>query len=265
MAWLGKVVGGLVGFSLGGPLGMIAGIAFGNIFDNADSAVHGGNQTRYRDFNGGQHHPYMSNSEQKNMTFFVAVFSLLARLAQADGSVTQEEKNTLNAFMIKDLQLDPQSRNAALRVFNAALNGNGTANQFAQQFYDSFKTDQALMQLVVDILFRMAVSDGSLSSKESTLIRNVCSIFKFSDSYFDAMCRKYSVASSSEGAYTVLGLAGNASDDDVKKAYRKMSIEYHPDTVHAKGLPEEFEKVATKKFREIQEAYDTIKKERHIK
>jgi DnaJ like chaperone protein len=265
MAWLGKVVGGLVGFSLGGPLGMIAGIAFGNIFDNADSAGNGGKQTRYREFNGGQRHPYMSNSEQKNMTFFVAVFSLLARLAQADGSVTPEEKNTLNTFMVKDLQLDPQSRNAALRVFNAALNGAGTADQFSQQFYDSFKTDQALLQLVVDILFRMAVSDGAMSSKESNLIKNVCKIFKFSESYFDAMSRKYSVASSSEGAYTVLGITSNASDDDVKKAYRKMSIEYHPDTVHAKGLPEEFEKVATKKFREIQEAYDTIKKDRHIK
>lgn len=265
MAWLGKLVGGLVGLSLGGPLGMIAGIAFGNIFDNADSAANNNGRTRFREFNGAQMHPYMSNSEQKNMTFFVAVFSLLARLAQADGSVTQEEKNTLNNFIARDLQLDPQSRNAALRVFNAALTGNGTANQFAQQFYDSFKTDQALLQLVIDILFRMAVSDKSMSAKESILIKNVCKIFNFSDAYFEAMSRKYSVASSSEGAYTVLGLTSNASDDDVKKAYRKMSIEYHPDTVHAKGLPEEFEKVATTKFREIQEAYDTIKKERHIK
>jgi len=264
MAWLGKVVGGLVGFSLGGPLGMIAGIAFGNIFDNAETAADSKNRTRYRQFNGGVH-PYMSNTEQKNMTFFVAVFSLLARLAQADGEVTQAERNTLNTFMVKDLSLDPQSREAALRVFNAALTGNGTADEFAKQFYDSFRTDQALLQLVVDILFRMAVSDGSMSSRETDLIKRVCSIFNFSASYFDAMSRKYSVASSSEGSYTVLGLTSKATDDEVKKAYRKMSIEYHPDTVQAKGLPEEFVKVATTKFREIQEAYDTIKKERNIK
>jgi DnaJ like chaperone protein len=259
MAWLGKLIGGVVGLTLGGPLGMIAGIAFGNLFDSADNA--GANRTRFQSFN----NPYMSRSEQKNMTFFVAVFSLLARLAQADGAVSNKERRTIDSFVNNDLQLDPQSKAAALRVFDAALHGPGTAEQFATQFYESFHDDQALLQLVVDILFRVALSDGAMATKESTIIKNVTRIFKFSDAYFDAMSRKYSVATASEGAYTVLGLTPDVSDDEVKKAYRKMSIEYHPDTVQAKGLPEEFVKVATKKFREIQEAYDTIKKERNIK
>lgn len=259
MAWLGKLIGGVVGLTLGGPLGMIAGIAFGNLFDNADNNGAGGSCFH------GMNNPYMSRSEQKNMTFFVAVFSLLARLAQADGSVSHNERRAIEAFINNDLQLDFQSKTAALRVFDAALNGPGTAEQFAAQFYESFYHDQALLQLVVDILFRVALSDGSMAKNELDIIKNVTRIFKFSTSYFDAMSRKYSVATASEGAYTVLGLTTNASDDEVKKAYRKMSIEYHPDTVQAKGLPEEFVKVATKKFREIQEAYDTIKKERNIK
>jgi DnaJ like chaperone protein len=118
---------------------------------------------------------------------------------------------------------------------------------------------------MVDILFRVGVSDGMLDIKESDIIKRVVRIFHFSDSYFDAMSRRYGGASTSEGAYTVLGLTSKASDDEVKKAYRKMSIEYHPDTVQAKGLPDDFVQVATKKFREIQDAYDTIKRERNIK
>ena len=65
-------------------------------------------------------------------------------------------------------------------------------------------------------------------------------------------------------AYATLGLAKDATVEEIKKAYRKLSIEFHPDTVSSKGLPEEFTKFATEKFREIQSAYEAIKKERDI-
>ncbi|MCH3917637.1 MAG: co-chaperone DjlA [Spirochaetia bacterium] len=261
MAWLGKLIGGAVGFTLGGPLGMIAGIAFGNMFDHAGETSRISDGTPYFRQNGRM----ASNAEERNMTFFLATFSLLARLAQADGVVSEKERNAVNAFIDNDLKLDYAGKQAALRIFNTALTGGGTVDQFASQFYQNFANDQALLQLMVDILFRVGVADGRLDQAEEKIIRRVVSIFRFSDAYFDAMVRRYAGASVTESAYTVLGLTSQASDEEVKKAYRKMSIEYHPDTVQAKGLPDDFVAVATKKFREIQEAYETIKKERGIK
>jgi DnaJ like chaperone protein len=80
------------------------------------------------------------------------------------------------------------------------------------------------------------------------------------------MKNKYSTESfSDKTAYAVLGLSKDATESEIKKAYRKLSIEYHPDTIASKGLPEEFSKMATQKFREIQTAYEKIKKERNIK
>ncbi|MGD1823264.1 MAG: co-chaperone DjlA [Pleomorphochaeta sp.] len=262
MAWFGKVIGGLVGFTLGGPLGMIAGIAFGNLFDNADNYNNNSySQTKYYEF--GQRR--MNRVEQRNMLFFVGVFSLLARLSQADSKVSDEERAAVNKFIENDLGLDSASKDAARRVFEAALTNNGTVEQFARQLYSGFSHDQAILQLTIDALFKVAYSDGSLSTEEANIIKQVIAIFRFSPSYFDGMKNKYSSTKTTSSAYAVLGLTKSATDSEVKKAYRKLSIEYHPDTIASKGLPEEFSKMATEKFREIQAAYEKIKEERNIK
>ncbi len=261
MAWFGKIVGGILGFSLGGPIGLIAGIAFGNLFDQAENYDKNSSSTKYYEF--GQRR--MNRVEQRNMLFFVGVFSLLARLTQADSKVSNEERAAVNKFIDNDLGLDPASKEAARRVFEAALVNGGTVEQFAKQLYSGFNHDQAILQLTVDVLFKVAISDGALSIEEENIIKQVIAIFRFSPTYFDAMKNKYSASSSSVNSYTILGLDKNATDSEVKKAYRKLSIEYHPDTIASKGLPEEFSKMATQKFREIQEAYEKIKKERNIK
>eukprot|EP01156_Anaeramoeba_ignava_P018562 Anaeramoba_ignava/a92152_14.p1 GENE.a92152_14~~a92152_14.p1 ORF type:complete len:262 (-),score=41.42 a92152_14:299-1084(-) len=261
MAWFGKVIGGIVGLTLGGPLGLIAGVAFGNLFDKAE-AYNNSSSTKYYDF--GQRR--MNHVEQRNMLFFVGVFSLLARLTQADSRVSSEERMAVNNFIVNDLALDPSSKEAALRVFDAALQNGGTVEQFAKQLYSGFSHNQAILQLTIDALFKVGVADGQLSIEEENIIKQVIAIFRFSPSYFTAMKNKYSSATvSSNSAYAILGIKNDATDSEVKKAYRKLSIEYHPDTIASKGLPEEFSKMATEKFREIQEAYDKIKKERNIK
>jgi DnaJ like chaperone protein len=261
MAWFGKIIGGIVGFTLGGPIGFIAGIAFGNLFDKAENYDGNSSGTKYYEF--GQRR--MNRIEQRNMLFFVGVFSLLARLTQADSRVSNEERAAVNNFIDNELGLDPGSKNAARRVFEAALVNGGTVEQFAKQLYSGFSNDQAILQLTIDALFKVAISDGSLSDEEASIIKQVIAIFRFSPSYFDGMKNKYSSSGSSVSSYSVLGLEKTATATEIKKAYRKLSIEYHPDTIASKGLPEEFSKMATTKFREIQEAYGKIKKERNIK
>lgn len=260
MGWIGKLIGGAVGLAIGGPLGMIAGIAFGNLFDRAGKFTGPQDNSAYF----GESKTFTSQ-QQSQMVFFVGAFSMLARIATVDGRLLPEEQRKVEEFIQHDLKLDPQSRQAALRVFNAALTGGGTFEQFATQFYQNFAHEPSILELMIDVLVRVAAADGSIDSAEEHLIELAAKIFRISDALLASIMRRYSsIAASPAKAYATLGLQPSASLDDIKKAYRKLSIEFHPDTIASKGLPEEFTTFAAEKFRSIQEAYDTIKKERAI-
>lgn len=261
MAWLGKMFGGTLGFMFGGPLGMIAGIAFGHMFDKAGTA--GTNPYAQQGSTSGT---YYTAQDQSQMMFFVGAFSMLARLASVDGNVSSSERQKVLEFIRRDLRLGYQEEEAAMKVFDTALNGGGTFEQFASQFYQNFAHAPNILQMMIDIFYRVAAADGHVNKVEEAMIRRGATIFRIPDSFIDALCRKYGgCASSSERSYAVLNLNRNASDDEVKRAYRKLSIEFHPDTLAAKGMGDEFLAHATEKFREIQQAYDEIKRERGIK
>jgi DnaJ like chaperone protein len=258
MGWMGKLIGGAMGLAVGGPLGMIAGIAFGNLFDRA--GTFSSSQDREIPFE-----QTMDPRQQSQMIFFVGAFSMLARMATVDGRLLPEEQKKVEEFINQDLKLDPQSRQAALRVFNAALTGGGTFEQFASQFYQNFAHEPAILELMVDVLVRVAIADGSINREEDRLITVAARIFRIQDSLLASIKRRYgSLSASPSKAYAVLGLQSDASVDEIKKAYRKLSIEFHPDSIASKGLPEEFTTFAAEKFKAIQETYNTIKKERNI-
>ena len=252
MSWLGKIIGGTMGLFLGGPLGLIAGVAFGNLFDSAgrvrtDSAS-------------------ISTTDQTQMVFFVGAFSMLAKVATSDGSMVAQERAKVEEFITKDLRLSGQERQAAVNVFNAALTSSGTFEQFALQFYQNFASERTILELLMDVLVRVAAADGTITPPEKNLIDSAAHIFRIPDSLLASIINRYSSQSASPSkAYSVLHLTKSATDEDVKKAYRKLSIEFHPDTIASKGLPEEFTRFATEKFRAIQDAYESIKKERGMK
>ena len=258
MGWIGKLIGGAIGLGLGGPLGLIAGVAFGNLFDRASQYTTSTKTEAYQQ--------QFSPEQQSQMVFFIGAFSMLARIATVDGRLVPEEQAKINEFIDKDLKLDAQSKAAAMRVFNAALSGSGTFRRFDTQFPLNFRHEPAILELMIDIFYRVAISDGDFSSSEEALIREAAAIFGISAALFESIKQRYvGSAKNSVQAYAVLGLQTNASVDDIKRAYRKLSVEFHPDTIASKGLPEEFTVFATEKFREIQQAYDTLKKERTIK
>jgi len=254
MAWMGKLFGGTLGFMFGGPLGMIAGISFGHMFDKAGSLGQGSTST------------YYASQDQSQMMFFVGAFSMIARIASIDGSVTANERKKVQEFIRTDLRLGPREEEAAWKVFATALTGEGTFEQFASQFYQNFALAPNILQLMVDIFYRVAAADGMVTSSEEALIRRAALIFRLPDSFVDALSRRYGGhASAGERSYAILGLSKDATNEEVKRAYRKMSIEFHPDTLAAKGMGDEFLTHATAKFREIQGAYDSIKQERGIR
>jgi len=251
MGWMGKLVGGTIGFALGGPLGAIFGAAFGHAFDTGTEIDSSSSRQR------------LSSVEQHQLTFFVAAFSMLAKLAQSDGRVSQEEVDSIEDFMEKDLHLTADSRHAAINIFRTALNAPGTFDDFARQFYGQFHQQPQMLELMIDILLRVAVSDGNMTRGEEDLILSAVSIFNFSRLRYDQLKSQY--AKTADKAYAVLGCSPDDTDEQVKRCYRQRVQEYHPDKIAAKGLPDEFTRFAQDKFREIQEAWEQIKAVRNIK
>ena len=260
MSWLGKMIGGTIGFALGGPLGAIAGAAFGHTFldmkeDAYLESIPGRGPQQ-------QQGAGLSSNEQAQLVFFTAAFSMLAKISKADGQVTEREIAAVERFMTHDLQLDAHSQQTAKTIFRQAVNSPETFDAFAQQFYTIFASQPNIIEVMMDVLLRVSAADGNLSPEEENILMSACRIFRYSDADFQRLKSKYVRVTNKY--YSVLKCDESASNEEIKKQYRKLVTEYHPDKIEAKGLPEEFIKFASDKFKEIQHAYEEIKKERNL-
>ncbi len=259
MSWFGKIIGATIGYFLGGPMGLIAGAVFGHMIDKSASVGEGGSQQ-----DSGRYYFRNTGYTRPQLVFFVGAFSMLAKLASADGPVSEGARRKVNEFMVNDLHLSGQSYQYAQSIFNQALTQNVSFENLADQFYQNFRTSPQLLTLMIDIFYRVAMVDGRISPNEERLINYAVRVFHLADSVHDSIRRNYNVKGSSK-AYATLGLTEQATDAEIKKAYHKLILEYHPDTIASKGMADEFKEYATKKFRDIQEAYETICRERGIK
>jgi DnaJ like chaperone protein len=165
--------------------------------------------------------------------------------------------------MVDDLNLNAASRQIAVNIFNTALESPESFQDYATQFYNRFYSNPQLLEFLLDILFKVSNADGRLSRSEEELIRSAAEIFQFSTSRFENIRSRY--VRTTDRSYSILGCSPTDTDHQIKSSYRKLVREFHPDTVTAKGLPDEFTAFAHEKFREIQQAYEAIKKERGIK
>ncbi|GAB6094492.1 TerB family tellurite resistance protein [Desulfatiferula olefinivorans] len=248
MGWLGKVIGGALGYALGGPLGAIAGAVFGHTLDDIP------------DLPKAEPKPKLSSNEQTQMIFFVAVFSMLAKMANADGKICEHEHEIVEQFIKKDLRLNSESRTIAMTIFRKAVDSDETFEQFAVQFYEQFHSQPGFLEFILDVLVRVSTADGTFSDEEETLLLKAVRIFHYpTESYLKIKSRHMAPGID---YHAVLGCDRRDSDEFVKKQYRKLVQEYHPDKIAAKGLPDEFVAFASDKFREIQEAYEKVCQER---
>ncbi len=248
------MIGGTIGFALGGPLGAVAGAAFGHAFVDRKEDL-------YLSSRPGAH-PYqeVSSVEQAQMVFFTAVFSMLAKIAKADGRVSENEIAIVQAFMKQDLHLDADSRQTAITIFRQAATAPERFEDFAVQFYETFRTQPNIVELMMDILVRVSASDGKISQEEEAMLMSAIYIFQYSEADYIRLKSRY--IKEAEPNYAILKLDETASNEEIKKQYRRLALEYHPDKIEAKGLPEEFIQFANDKFAEIQKAYEAIRKER---
>ncbi len=250
MGWLGKVTFGTIGFALAGPLGAVAGAALGHGIDSQEEKpLH-------------EERQYLSKNEEAQLTFFVAAFSMMAKLAKADGRVCENEIETIERFMTEDLQLNHDSRTVAIDIFREAIDSEEIFESFARQFHEQFASQYGLLEIMLDVLIRVSLADGDFSEQEEMLILEAVKIFRIRTEDYLKMKSKY--ISRSDTYHAVLGCDRSDTDEFVKKQYRKLVVEYHPDKIASKGMPVEFEKFAESKFREIQEAYEMVCRERGI-
>ncbi|HCY88498.1 MAG TPA: molecular chaperone DjlA [Desulfobacteraceae bacterium] len=252
MSWLGKMIGGTIGFALGGPIGAVAGAAFGHTFvDKKEDAY-------LRSIPGRD--GVLSSNEEAQLVFFTAAFSMLAKISKADGRINEEEISAIEQFMSRDLQLDGPGQDTAKTIFRQAVSAPETFDDFARQFYSVFRYQPNILDLMLDILFRVSAADGKVSPDESVMLKSAVWIFGHSDRDYERLMSRY--VKKNEPYYAALKVDETASNEDIKKQYRALVREYHPDKIEAKGLPEEFIKFASDKFNEIQEAYEHIRKQR---
>jgi len=267
MSWWGKLLGGSFGYMLGGPLGALLGAAIGHKFDTGITDF-----TRFENLRAG-------NTERIQTAFFTTTFLVMGHLAKADGRVSESEIAQAK-FIMDQMQLTPDQKKAAIALFNEGKTDDFDLHAVIGQFRRECGRRRNLEQMFIEIVITTAMADGKLDSFEYEILVSVSKQLGFSRLALDKIIqmlqaqRQYSAGDragqqphykSIEDAYHVLGVESSASDGEVKKAYRRLMSQHHPDKLVSRGLPEEMLKIATEKTQEIKAAYEQIKQDRSMK
>jgi DnaJ like chaperone protein len=241
----GKVIGGVAGFALGGPIGALMGAAFGHAVDRSNIKVRWGR-------NRGP-----AAVESKQTAFTIAVIVLNAKMAKADGHVTRDEVDTFKRiYDIPVGEIDDVGQ-----LWNEAREDSSGFEPYARQVGEMFAHDPAVLESLMGGLFMVALADGVLHPSELDFLRKVANEFGFDKARFERIQASHA-GNDANDAYKILGLKPDASEEAIKKAYRNLIKENHPDRLIAKGMPQEFIDIANGKMATINNAYDQIEKER---
>ncbi len=273
MGLLGTLIGGSLGFVMGGPLGAIIGGAIGsNIGSNMGEGargprVHPGARVHGQGYGGRSGvgaGPFGYSPLEAQQTFMIAMISLAAKVAKADGSVGQAEIRSFDNFLKDQLGMAGAERRVAARIFNEARDSHIPAEEFARQIRQLLGHQPARMRDLISLLMSIAMADGHFNAAEERLIRSIAREMGLSDRDYEEAAAMFNPRASLDASYSVLGVTSGATDDEVKKAYRKLAKEYHPDVVANKGMGEDFQKFAAEKMRAVNGAFDAVKEARDI-
>ena len=246
---LGKWILGGLGFAVGGPIGALVGVLIASAFETTENTAESDDQTR------------RSMRRQQRATqgdIRVSIIVLIACVIKADGRVLKSEINYIKPFFLRTF--GEEGAKQALQVLKELLNQHIDPVTIARQIAQN--TTYSMRLELVNLLLQVANSDGDLDSQELTVIERITVNLSVQTADYQSILALYQRHKDTNWAYTALEIMPSATDEEVKKAYRRMAMKYHPDKVANAG--EEIRQQATEKFRGINEAYEHIKQQRGL-
>jgi len=253
--WWGKIIGAVIGLFRGGLTGALIGALLGHMIDRFLAGILGVGATQ--------------------KAFFDALFSSLGHLSKADGRVTETEIRMVESLM-QQMQISGEHRQRAIHLFNQGKQPDFRLEEALHPFVQHSMVRQDLRQMFMQIMVEAAFSSGTVSQPEHAVLLRVARALRIPEQLFSAMLQARGAAGYQAGggpggagpgaragrrpapsvasldqAYAQLGLTNKASDDEIKKAYRKLVSQYHPDKLVSHGLPEEMMEMAKTRVRGI--------------
>jgi len=194
----------------------------------------------------------------REAAFTLALIALSAKMAVADGAVTASEVRAFNATVEVTAGQEPQVE----RLFNLAKQDVAGYDTYARKIARFFADSPDTLEHVLDGLFFIATADGMVHEAELDYLKSVSDIFGFDEARFEQMASQHVMLEAGVDPYLVLGLAPGAPPAEVRRVYRLLVAEHHPDRLIAKGVPAELIAVATARMQAINLAYNAITKPR---
>ena len=265
----GKWIGGIFGLFAGGPLGALAGYAFGSLFDSfneASSTASDKNESSYnRQYARSRSSHTPQDEEGSRNGFLFAMMVLSAHIIQADGKIMHSEMECMRQFLRQNFGEGSvaQGEQIIRKLFDYRKQKG--ESDWQQQISACCKQiarvlNQGQRLVLLQYLVAIAQADGSVAQAELDSLHQLASNLRLNPDEVDQMLGMGK--DSLEDAYKVLGITPDATDDEVKKAYRKMALKHHPDKVATLG--EDVKKAAEQKFKDISAAKDKIYKARGL-
>ncbi len=242
MAKLGKWITGGLGWAFFGPIGGIVGFVVGSFLDK-EQALQGGQE-------------YQPGQPTTQGGYIMSLLVLVAAVMKADGKVLKSELEYTKQFFVHSFGV--AAAGEAIKILRDLLLQNIPVTDVCHQIRKNMDHPSRLQ--LVHFLFGIAAADGIVHETEHKLIRHIAEQMGISQKDYESLESMF--VPNTDAAYKILEAVPTATDDELKKAYRKMALKYHPDKVHYLGV--EVQKAAHEKFQKVNEAWETIKKQRGI-
>ncbi|QDY40952.1 co-chaperone DjlA [Candidatus Pantoea soli] len=271
MRYWGKVIGLALGLISGaGFWGIVLGLIIGHLFDKVRSVKGQG---------------YFANNQARQTLFFSTTFQVMGHLTKSKGRVTEADIQIASLFMER-MQLHGEARTAAQRAFREGKQSDYPLRNKLRELRSACFGRFDLIRMFLEIQIQAAFADGTLHPNERQVLYVIAEELGISRAQFDQFLRmmeggqQFGGGGSSYGggayqqakrgptlddACSVLGVKSSDDSTTIKRAYRKLMSEHHPDKLVAKGLPPEMMEMAKQKAQEIQAAYDLIRREKGFK